>query len=148
MGQLFKLNCFKCDFEYDVYDSLYFFFNEGSKKIETSPCVMLFPIKEYKESDLHGFIKIYYCYNCGKYVYEFNIIHTKWSLEDSKKIIRKHGRRVLKNIHLSSLDDLRNDSTKIICPKCNDEISILTDDSICPKCGKGKLYPGCICNID
>ena len=87
---------------------------------------------ENKKFDFTGKYYGYFCQNCGKQINKFVILENNANLEDSliKEILQDHT---------NDLTVYINDSYSN-CPVCGDELQILGESSICPKCKTGVLH--------
>lgn len=83
------------------------------------------------ECDFSGKYYGYYCPDCSKQINKFVVYENNANLNDNllKEIL---------NDHTNDLTVFINDSYEY-CPKCGDELHVLGDSSICPKCRVGLL---------
>lgn len=84
-----------------------------------------------KQNDFAGRYYGYFCKDCSKQINKFVIIENNANLNDSliKEIL---------NDHTNDLTVFIDDSFAY-CPTCGDELHVLGDSSICPKCRVGVL---------
>lgn len=101
--------------------------NKGEFFIEDS----LYNDFDSKQFDFAGKYYGYYCSDCAKQINKFVILENNAGLEDSliKEILEDHT---------NDLTVYINDSY-LICPNCEDELQVLAESSICPKCRVGLL---------
>ena len=87
---------------------------------------------ENKKLDFTGKYYGYFCDDCGKQINKFVILENDAKLDDS--LIRE----ILQD-HTNDLTVYINDSYSN-CPICGDELHILGESSVCPKCKTGQLH--------